>query len=62
MLNYFINSCYFFKNTPLNKYSEIADILESFYAFNAKIVKKIPLALNTNENIDFVKLIDYGMY
>ena len=48
-----------FERTPSNKFSDISDLLESFYSLNTKIVKKIPTAY-TNENMDFLKLIDYG--
>lgn len=48
-----------FERTPPNKFSDVSDLLESFYALNTKIVKKIPTAY-TNENMDFLKLIDYG--
>lgn len=48
-----------FEHTPPNKFSDVSDLLESFYSLNTKIVKKIPTAY-TNENMDFLKLIDYG--
>lgn len=48
-----------FEQTPPNKFSDISDLLESFYALNTKIVKKIPTAY-TNENMDFLKLVDFG--
>lgn len=48
-----------FEQTPLNKFSDISDLLESFYSLNTKIVKKIPTAY-TSENMDFMKLIDFG--
>ena len=50
---------YYPQQTPPNKFSDISDLLESFYALNTKIVKKIPAAYS-NENMDFVKLMDYG--
>lgn len=33
--------------------------MESFYALNTKIVKKIPSAY-TQDNMDFMKLMGYG--
>lgn len=48
-----------FEQTPPNKFSDISDLLESFYSLNTKIVKKIPSAY-TSENMDFTKLIDFG--
>ncbi|XP_070509852.1 importin-13 isoform X2 [Chironomus tepperi] len=49
-----------FDQIPPNKFSDISDLLESFYALNTKIVKKIPAAYS-NENMDFVKLMDYAL-
>lgn len=49
------------QQTPENKYSDISDLIETFYSFNAKIVKKIPLAYMEN-NVDFGKLVHFGEY
>lgn len=47
------------QQTPPNKFSDISDLLESFYALNTKLTKKIPSAY-TQENMDFSKLMGYG--
>ncbi|KAG5682378.1 hypothetical protein PVAND_011734 [Polypedilum vanderplanki] len=49
-----------FEQTPLNKFSDISDLVESFYALNTKIVKKIPGAY-TSENMDFIKMMNYAL-
>lgn len=49
-----------FEQTPPNKLSDVSDLLESFYALNTKIVKKIPSAY-TVENVDFMKMMDYAL-
>lgn len=49
-----------FQQTANDKFSDISDLIESFYSFNAKIVKKAPVVYMDNE-IDFNKLIFYAM-
>ncbi|CRL02034.1 CLUMA_CG015289, isoform A [Clunio marinus] len=49
-----------FEQTPPNKFSDISDLMESFYALNSRIVKKIPAAY-TQENMDFIKLMEYAL-
>lgn len=39
----------------------MSDLLESFYALNTKIIKKIPSAY-TSENMDFIKMMDFGRF
>lgn len=50
-----------FEQTPENQFSDIADLIEAFYGFNAQIVKKISSAY-TDVNIDCNKLVLYGKF
>lgn len=50
-----------FEQTPENQFSDIADLIEAFYGFNAQIVKKIASAY-TDVNIDCNKLVLYGKF
>lgn len=42
-----------------DKLSELADLVETFYGFNTKIVKRLPAAY-VDCNVDCMKLIHYG--
>lgn len=49
------------EQTPAADRSNISDVLEAFYHFNALIAKKIPQAFEDAE-IDCDKLFSYGEY
>lgn len=48
-----------FDTIPDTQFSNVADIMESFYEFNAQIVKKLP-RIYGDTNIDCEKLLNYG--
>lgn len=48
-----------FESTADAELSNISDVLESFYAFNSLVAKKIPQAF-ADVNIDCIKLIRFG--
>lgn len=48
-----------FDATPEVNWSDISDLVESFYSFNALLMKKIPEAY-TNPDLDNVRVLNYG--
>lgn len=50
-----------FEHTPAADFSKIADVVESFYSFNAQIAKKLP-QVYADDTIDCLKLIHYGRW
>lgn len=50
-----------FERTPEAEISNIADVVETFYSFNAQIAKKLPQAF-ADANVDCVKLLHFGEF
>lgn len=48
-----------FATIPDREFSSVADIMESFYVFNAQIVKKLP-QIYGDTNTDCEKLLNFG--
>lgn len=48
-----------FDQTQDGKLSDVSDLLETFFGFNTKIVKRLPAAY-VDCNVDCIKLINYG--
>lgn len=48
-----------FDQTPEDRYSDVTELFESFYAMNAHVVKKLPMAY-AETNIDCAKLLAYA--
>lgn len=48
-----------FETIPDTQFSNVADVMESFYTFNTHIVKKLPQVYG-DTNIDCEKLLHFG--